>query len=81
VEDNGIGLDAALSKHDKLKSHDSMAIKITKERLDVIRNDSGGKVGFEIIDKKNINPFDRGTIVRIILPLVEFSSSKPTING
>jgi len=81
VEDNGVGLEAAVSKNEKLKSHDSMAIKITKERLDVIRNDSGGKVGFEIIDKKNINPFDRGTIVRIILPLVEFSSSNPVKNG
>jgi tetratricopeptide (TPR) repeat protein len=81
VEDNGIGIDTAMAKLDKPKSHDSMAIKITKERLDVIRNDSGGKVGLEIIDKKSINPFDRGTIVRIILPLVEFNSSKPRTDG
>lgn len=81
VEDNGMGIEATLAKNDKPKNHESMAIKITRERLDVIRNDSGGKVGLEIIDKKNINPFDRGTIVRIILPLVEFNSSKPQRNG
>lgn len=80
VEDNGVGIGASIAK-DKGKNHESMAIKITKERLDVIRNDSGGKVGLEIIDKKNINPFDRGTIIRIILPLVEFNSSKPQKNG
>lgn len=81
VEDNGLGIDATLAKQDKSKNHESMAIKITKERLDVIRNDSGGKVGLEIIDKKTINPFDRGTIVRIILPLVEFNPTKLKNNG
>jgi len=82
VEDNGIGIHHSMPlKNDKSKSHDSMAIKITKERLDVIRNDSGGKVGLEIIDKKDLNPFDHGTLVRIILPVVEQNTSKTSING
>jgi tetratricopeptide (TPR) repeat protein len=82
VEDNGIGIHHSMRlKNDKSKSHESMAIKITKERLDVIRNDSGGKVGLEIIDKKDVNPFDHGTMVRIILPVVEQNTSKTSING
>ncbi len=82
VEDNGIGIHHSMQlKNDKSKSHESMAIKITKERLDVIRNDSGGKVGLEIIDKKDVNPFDHGTLVRIILPVVEQNTSKLAKNG
>jgi tetratricopeptide (TPR) repeat protein len=82
VEDNGIGIHHSMRlKHDKSRSHESMAIKITKERLDVIRNDSGGKVGLEIIDKKDVNPFDHGTMVRIILPVVEQNTSKTSMNG
>lgn len=82
VEDNGIGIHSSMyQKKDKAKSHESMALKITKERLDVIRNDSGGKVGLEIIDKKEVNPFDHGTLVRIILPVVEKHNSKSSKNG
>jgi len=76
VEDNGVGIyHTILQKKDKGKNHESLAIKITKERLDVIRNDSGGKVGLKIIDKKDINPFDHGTLIRIILPVVEQDTS------
>ena len=72
VEDNGMGIHTSMQqKSEKARAHESMALKITRERLDVIRNDSGGKVGLELIDKKEINPFDHGTLVRIILPLVE----------
>ncbi|GAO29331.1 DNA-binding response regulator/sensor histidine kinase [Geofilum rubicundum JCM 15548] len=82
VEDNGVGIHHSMQqKNDKTKSHESMAIKITKERLDVIHNDSGGKVGLEIIDKKDVNPFDHGTLVRIILPVVEQNTSKSSTNG
>jgi tetratricopeptide (TPR) repeat protein len=82
VEDNGVGIHHSMQqKNEKSKSHESMAIKITKERLDVIQNDSGGKVGLEITDKKDVNPFDHGTLVRIILPIVKQSTSKSSING
>ncbi|WP_044117807.1 tetratricopeptide repeat-containing sensor histidine kinase [Alkaliflexus imshenetskii] len=82
VEDNGVGINSSMQqKSDKARTHESMALKITKERLDVIRNDSGGKVGLEIIDKRSINPFDRGTLVRIILPIVAVNTSKPAANG
>ncbi len=64
IEDNGIGITA--SKQQKSdKTHESMAIRITKERLEVIQKDSGKKSKLEIIDKNSLNPFDRGTIVKI----------------
>ncbi|HBG88284.1 MAG TPA: histidine kinase [Marinilabiliaceae bacterium] len=82
VEDNGIGINNSMQqKSEKTRNHESMATKITKERLEVIRNDSGGKVALEIIDKKDVNPFDHGTLVRIILPLVDQVSSKSINNG
>jgi tetratricopeptide (TPR) repeat protein len=71
VEDNGIGIDASKEASEKEKGHESMAIKITRERLDMLRRDSGGRTELSIMDKKQINPFDRGTVVRIVIPLVE----------
>jgi tetratricopeptide (TPR) repeat protein len=75
VEDNGIGITASKQQKNE-KDHESMAIKITKERLEVIHNDSGGKVNLEIIDKKKMNPFDRGTIVKIEFPEVRVNVSE-----
>ncbi len=73
VEDNGIGIDASKKASEKEKGHESMAIKITRERLDMLRRDSGGRTDLFILDKKKINPFDRGTVVRIIIPMVQVS--------
>ena len=81
VDDNGIGINSSIEKKNENKSHESLAIKITRRRLEVIRRDSKGKTGLEIIDKKTMNPFDRGTKVRITLPLIEFHSVKPKHNG
>lgn len=82
IEDNGIGINNSMQmKSEKPRSHESMATKLTKERLEVIRNDSGGKVGLEVIDKKDVNPFDHGTLVRIILPLVSQDSVKNASHG
>lgn len=74
VDDNGMGIEASKKMNERSRGHDSMAINITRERLDVIRRDSGGKVALEIIDKKTLNPFDKGTLVRIVFPVVEFVS-------
>jgi tetratricopeptide (TPR) repeat protein len=76
VEDNGIGIDASKKASEKDKGHESMAIKITRERLDMLRRDSGGHTDLTIMDKKQTNPFERGTLVRIVLPIVEVNSSK-----
>lgn len=74
VEDNGIGIIASRQQKSE-KGHESMALKITRERLDVIQRDSGGKVSLEIVDKKKLNPFDRGTIVKIIFPVVKVNGT------
>ncbi|WP_291861705.1 tetratricopeptide repeat protein [Marinilabilia sp.] len=75
VEDNGIGIDASKQASEKEKGHESMAIKITRERLEMLRRDSGGRTDLSIMDKKQVNPFDRGTLVRIIIPLVEVNQN------
>ncbi|HKL71199.1 MAG TPA: histidine kinase [Marinilabiliaceae bacterium] len=80
VEDNGIGIIASRQQKSE-KGHESMALKITRERLDVIQRDSGGKVSLEIVDKKKINPFDRGTIVKIVFPVVKISSATKKHRG
>jgi len=75
VGDNGIGIDASKKVSEKEKGHESMAIKITRERLEMLRRDSGRNTDLIILDKKQINPFDRGTLVRITLPVVEIETS------
>ncbi|MFO8001777.1 MAG: tetratricopeptide repeat protein [Marinilabilia sp.] len=76
VEDNGIGIEASKDAGEKGKNHESMAIKITRERLEMLKRDSGGQTDLYIMDKKHVNPFDRGTLVRIILPVVEINNNK-----
>jgi tetratricopeptide (TPR) repeat protein len=71
VDDNGIGIEASKKAGEKEKGHESMALKITRERLEMLRRDSGRNTDMVILDKKQINPFDRGTLVRIIIPVVE----------
>ncbi len=68
IEDNGLGLDYndRLSHNDR--PHESMAIKITNERLSILERDMRQKTHFELYDKKKKDPFDRGTIARITIP-------------
>ena len=76
VEDNGIGVEASKEASEKGKGHESMAIKITRERLDMLKRDSGGRTDLYIMDKKHANPFSSGTMVRIIFPVVEVNNQK-----
>jgi len=68
VDDNGEGIDSSLMVKDK--SHDSMAMKITKARLQILEKDANFKTSFTVIDKRRLNPFDKGTLVRFVLPLI-----------
>jgi len=81
IDDNGVGINSLYNKLNLNNNHESMAISITKKRLDVIRHDKKTKTGLEIIDKKDINPFERGTKVIITLPIVELNNSKQKQNG
>ncbi|MFW6043027.1 MAG: tetratricopeptide repeat protein, partial [Marinilabiliaceae bacterium] len=76
VEDNGIGIEASKKASEKGKGHESMALKITRERLEMLSRDSGGRTDLYITDKKHVNPFSTGTLVKIILPVVEINGQK-----
>ena len=77
VEDNGIGIgkSSTMSNH---RNHESMALKIVKERLDIIKRDTGKNVNFFIEDKQAIDPFSKGTMVRIEIPIIEKSLANKT---
>ena len=66
VQDNGIGRKNAISNH-KIKTHKSMAIDITRERIDILNRK------YKCAGNLKIEDFDlntgRGTIVTIQLPL------------
>ena len=68
VDDNGVGIDSVIGY--KKKSHDSMAIIITRARLDILEKDAKGRTSFTIKDKKRINPIGKGTQVRFVLPMI-----------
>ncbi len=80
VDDNGLGFDYQdrLSKSEE--KHESMAIKITQERLSVLEKDTHQKNHFEIFDKKKKDPFERGTVARIVLPLLKQETTQTSKN-
>jgi LytS/YehU family sensor histidine kinase len=67
VEDNGIGRVASM-KAQKNKEHQSKALEITNERLELF-NKSEGKSSIEIIDLE-VNSIATGTRVIITIPLI-----------
>lgn len=71
VDDNGIGIDYSDRIGPRSDNHESMALKITRERLEVLEKDSREKTVFEIFDKKTQDPFEQGTMVRFKLPLIK----------
>jgi LytS/YehU family sensor histidine kinase len=70
VLDNGIGREqsAIINQNSKETYHQSTALKVTKERLEIIRNDKNYK-SLEIIDLKDNNGKASGTKVILRLPL------------
>ena len=66
IADNGVGRKGA-KKTKKAKSHKSMAIDITKERIDIINLKFSTKGSVEIEDFDKVK--ETGTIVTILLPL------------
>ncbi len=80
VDDNGIGIHQSNQHKNSDFKHESMALKIIDERLDIIRKDIGKPVKLEIIDKQ-INPFSKGTLVQISLPLIKKPSNNTKSHG
>ncbi len=70
ISDNGIGIESAdKSTHTQQTQHQSMATKITKERLMVLQKESGKRTSIEIIDKSKLSD-QKGTLVRITIPQI-----------
>jgi ligand-binding sensor domain-containing protein len=70
VTDNGIGREQSsiINQNSKETYHQSTALKVTKERLEIIRNGKDYK-SLEIIDLKDQNDIAIGTKVILRLPL------------
>lgn len=75
VEDNGIGIEKSLNQSNpKRANHQSLATKITKERIKNIRGTKGERVSLETIDLSTIpNSGKRGTLVRFTIPIITSS--------
>ncbi len=72
IEDNGLGIDYTNKSHSNGKMHDSMALKITQERLHIIEKDTNKKTKFEIYDKrtKGVGTNLQGTVARFEIPII-----------
>jgi len=70
VEDDGVGRTKAQElEKDLNKDHQSMATKITRERIKVINKKLKNKIEFEIVDLKSEKSENFGTLVKIVIPL------------
>ena len=69
VSDNGIGINNCQQKSptNHHAQHQSMATKITKERLMILEKELGTKTSIELIDK-GVNQQSKGTLIRITIP-------------
>jgi len=68
-EDNGIGIEASLrTKKEKIKKHQSLATKITRERIKVLNKVYPLKIILEIQDLKKLNPKEKGTRIVFTIP-------------
>lgn len=81
VDDNGVGIDYSDRIGSLADKHESLALKITKDRLEVLEKDSRKKTVFEIFDKKTIDPFDQGTLVRFKLPIIYYDRNPKILQG
>ncbi|MCK7556186.1 hypothetical protein MKQ70_14645 [Chitinophaga sedimenti] len=73
VDDDGIGWEQSNAlKSNKLVKHESTAISVIKERLQIIKSFNGGIGKLEIIDKfKSGSGSGEGTLVVVRIPIVK----------
>jgi len=72
VEDNGIGIKKSVqrSKTNRIK-HQSMATRITRERLKSLGKIYGNHLDLKIIDLGDIFiPDSQGTLIRFVIPMI-----------
>ncbi len=80
IEDNGIGWKTSQKASTIGSKHESMAIKITNERLDVIKKMTGKKAFLTIIDKQVHNPGHSGVLVKLELPVLSIKEKNKEDN-
>jgi len=72
IEDNGIGRAKAKQLKSQIaQNHKSVALDITKERLDLLRTGKAVKNSLQIIDLKDTEGAACGTRVELIIPIEE----------
>lgn len=69
IEDNGIGINRSVEN--EIHQHSSFAMEATRERLKILHKKNKKLYLFEIIDKSDLNLYERGTIVKYSIPFVE----------
>ena len=75
VDDNGVGRErAAELKSKRIASHNSVGLKVTEERLQLISEKTGREASVKVIDKFDDSKHPTGTKVVVRLPLVNKSS-------
>lgn len=72
VEDNGVGFEKAREFDSRPDDYKSMGLKITAGRISAINELYGTSISTEITDKKSINPYVQGTIVKITIKNTPF---------
>lgn len=77
IEDNGIGIEkSSKNSQHKWNEHQSLATKITRERIKNIKSSTNIEVKMEIIDLSESTELQqKGTIIRFTLPATLFIAS------
>ncbi len=81
IQDNGMGLKTMQKKYLGKKKHESMAIKITNERLDVIRKVTNKRAEIKIVDLAEIAPGENGVLVQIQIPVIYAQKREKNVDG
>lgn len=72
IEDDGVGIEDAITLKNKLKSsYESLATIITKERMSVLNEQTKSNIEIEIIDKKKTSVGNSGVKVKFVIPFKE----------
>ncbi|MDH5366662.1 MAG: histidine kinase [Cyclobacteriaceae bacterium] len=69
IEDNGIGINSSLKNKQNDKTHVSMGMKITSDRIDIINSQRSNEVNIEIVDISEFDKEKTGTRVTIYIPI------------
>ena len=65
VEDDGVG-----RKSDKIKTHKSIGMEVTEERLKIINHAKRKEMQLEVIDVKDESDMPKGTRVKFNIPIL-----------